>query len=84
MATILSVVEEVNAFSVGDNRTCSNGRSRENKCSSGKRIGTSNGSSPKKRSLHDGSGQGEKLLYLQRIWAHSLLLQKSRKGKGSK
>jgi len=31
-AMTFSVAEEANAFSVGDNRACSNGRSRENKC----------------------------------------------------
>jgi len=34
----LSVAEEANAFSAGDNRACSNGRDREDKCSSGKRA----------------------------------------------
>ena len=33
-AMTLSVVEEANAFSTGNNRACSNGRSREDKCSS--------------------------------------------------
>ena len=79
---ILSMAEKANTFSAGGNRTYSDGRNRENKCGSGKRIGT-RGSS-KKRPLHDGSGQGEKLLYLWRIWAHGLLLQKSRKRKGSR
>jgi len=34
----LSVAEEVNAFSVGDNGACSNGRSREEKCGSSQKC----------------------------------------------
>ena len=52
----ISVAEEANAFSAGDNRACSDGRSRKNECSSGERIGTRDESFPKKRPLHDGSG----------------------------
>ena len=84
MAMTLSVVEEANAFSAGNNRACSNGRSRKNKCSSGERIRTRNGGISKKRPLHDESRQKEKLLYLWKIQAHGPLLQKSRKGKGSR
>jgi len=32
------VVEEANAFSAGDNKACSNGKSRENKCSGSKEV----------------------------------------------
>jgi len=80
----LSVVEEANAFSVGDNRTCSDRRSRENEYSSGERIRTRDGGSSKKGPLCNESGQREKLLCLQRIWAHGLSLQKLRKRKGSR
>ena len=34
-ATILDMAEKANAFSVGNNRACSDGRSRMNECSSG-------------------------------------------------
>jgi len=78
------VAEEANAFSAGNNRACSDERSRENKCSSGESIRTRDRDSPKKRPLHDGSGQGEKLLYLWRIQAYGLTLLKSRRGKGSR
>ena len=80
----LSVAEEANIFSAGNNRACSDERSRENKCGSSEKIRTRDGGSPKKGPLHNGSGQGEKLLHLQRIWAYGPSLQKSRKGKGSK
>jgi len=36
----ISVAEKVNAFSAGDNRACSDGRSEENKCSSSERVRT--------------------------------------------
>ena len=36
-ATTLSMAEKVNAFSVGNNRACSDGRSRMNEYSSGER-----------------------------------------------
>jgi len=34
-ATTLSMAEKANAFSAGDNRACSNGRSKMDECSSG-------------------------------------------------
>ena len=34
----LSVAEEANAFSAGNNRACSNGESREDKCGNGMTI----------------------------------------------
>jgi len=79
IAITLSVAEEANAFSAGDNRACSNGRSKENKYSSGERIRTRNGGFSKKRPLYNGSGQGEELLCLWRIWAYGPSLQKLRK-----
>ena len=36
----ISVAEEANAPSAGNNRACSDGRSGENKCGSSKRIGS--------------------------------------------
>jgi len=41
----LSVAEEANVFSAGDNRTCSNRRDRENECSSSERTEIEDGSS---------------------------------------
>ena len=38
IATILSVAEEANAFSAGNNGACSDGRSREDKCSGSQRC----------------------------------------------
>ena len=66
---ILSVAEEANTFSAGNNRACSNRRSREKEYSSSERIGTRDGDFSKKGLLYDGSGQREKLLCLWRIWA---------------
>ena len=39
----LSVAEEANVFSAGNNRACSNRRDRKNKCGSSKRVRTRNG-----------------------------------------
>ena len=55
ITTTLSVAEEANAFSAGNNRACSERKSRENKWSSSKRIGTRDGGFSKKRPLYDGS-----------------------------
>ena len=44
-AMTLSVVEEANAFSAGDNGACSNGRSGENKCGGSEGVRTGCGSS---------------------------------------
>ena len=38
IATTLSVAEEANAFSAGDNGACSDGRSREDKCGGSQRC----------------------------------------------
>ena len=76
---ILSVAEEANTFSAGNNRTCSNRRSREKECSSSERIRTRDGGFSKKGLLYDGSGQREELLCLQGIWAPGPLLQKLRR-----
>jgi len=61
--------------SVGNNRAHSNGKSGKNECSNGEETGVED-RAPKKRSLCNGDRQGEKLLHLQRIWAHGPLLQK--------
>ena len=79
-----SVTEEANAFSAGNNRACSNGRSEENEYSSGERTETRDGSTSKKGPLCYGGRQGEELLCLQGIWAHGLSLQKLGKRKSSK
>jgi len=52
-ATTFSVEKEVNAFSAGNNRACSDGRGRKDKCSSGERTRTGDGGS-KKGPLCDG------------------------------
>jgi len=36
----ISVAEEAIAFSAGNNRACSNGRSGKDECGSSKRVGT--------------------------------------------
>ena len=74
IAMTLSVTEEANTFSAGNNKTCSNRRSRKNECSNGERIRTRDGGSSKKRPLCNRSGQREELLCLQKIRAHGLLL----------
>ena len=70
IAMTISVAEEANVFLASNNRACSNGRSREDKCSSGKIVRTGCRDSSKKRFLCDRGGQGEELLCLWRIWAH--------------
>ena len=84
IVTTFSVAEEANTFSAGDNRVCSNGESREVQCSNGEGTGIGSGNASKKRPLHDRSGQGEELLYLWVIWAHSPSLQESGKNKSSR
>jgi len=72
-AMTLSVIEKAgNAPLAGENRACSNGESKKDKCNNDipiakSRIGTT-------QSLCNGSGQGKELLYLQRVRAHSLIL----------
>ena len=61
---ILSMAEEANTFSADNNRACSNRGSREDQCSDGEGMGTGSGGIFKKGPLHDGSRQGEELLYL--------------------
>jgi len=71
----LSVAEEANASSAGNNRACSNRRSGKNECSDDEGIGAGD-RAPKKRPLRDGGGPGEELLCMQRIWAYCPSLQK--------
>jgi len=73
------MAEKANALSVGDNRACSDGRSRKNKYSDDKGTGTRDGDTSQKGFLYNGGGLRKKLLCLQRIWAYSLLLQKPRR-----
>ena len=49
-----SVVEEVTISSAGNNRTCSDRRSRENECSNGEGTGIKDGGGPQKRFLCHG------------------------------
>ena len=75
------MAEETIASSAGDNRACSDRRSREDKCSSGKgsRARTGSGGSSKIGSLCNGGRQEEKLLCLRRFWAYGLPLQEQEK-----
>ena len=43
-----SVAEEANASSAGNNRACSNGRSRKNECGNDKRTGIGHGAPPRR------------------------------------
>ena len=60
----LSVVEETNAFSAGNNRACSNGRGRENEYSGSKGIRIGDGGSSKKGLLCYRSRLWEELLHM--------------------
>ena len=44
-ATTLSVAEETNTFSAGDNKACSDGRGREDECGGSEEVRTRDGSS---------------------------------------
>jgi len=55
-AMTFGVAEEATTASAGDNRACSDGGSRENKCGSGQRCRTRDGGSSKKGPLCNGSG----------------------------
>ena len=89
LAMISSVAKEATTASAGNNRACSDGGYRKNKCGGSKGIGnrgrTEYGSSSKKGSIHNGNKSEEELLCMQRIWAHGPSLQKSRsERKGSR
>ena len=49
-----SVAEEVNAFSTGNNRACSNGKDRKDECSGSKKVRTRNRGSKKRLSCDGG------------------------------
>ena len=74
IAMTISVAKETNAPSVGNNKACSNRRSREDKCGGSERVRTGNGN-PKKGLLYNGGGQREELLCMQEFWAHGPSLQ---------
>jgi len=74
-----SVAEKANALSVGDNRACSNGRSRKNEYGDDEGTGTRDGDTSQKGPLYNGGGPRKKLLCLWRIWAYGPLLQKPRR-----
>ena len=76
IAMTLSVAEEAIALLTGNNRACSDGGSREDKCGSGEgsRVRTENGSFSETRPLYNRGRPRKKLLCLQGIWAHSLSL----------
>ena len=66
----ISVAKEANTSPVGNNRACSNGGSRKDKCSDGEGTGTGGRGVSQKRPLCYRSRLGKKLLCLWRIWAH--------------
>jgi len=74
-----SVAEKANALSVGDNRACSNGRSRKNEYGDDEGTGTRDGDTSQKEPLYNGGRPRKKLLCLWRIWAYGPLLQKPRR-----
>jgi len=64
-----SVAEETgNATSIGDNRACPDGESRENKC--GNNTPSAEGRGCLKKPLLNGSRYREELLHLWQIWAY--------------
>ncbi len=68
----LSVAEEANAFSAGNNRACSNGESREDKCGNGMTIAENRVGAIQPICYR--SRQREKLLCLWRFWVYGPLL----------
>ena len=89
LAMTSSVAKEVTTASAGDNRACSNGGYRKNKCGGSEGIGnrsrTEYGSSSKKRPIHNGNRLRKELLCVRRIWAYGPSLQKLRsERKGSR
>jgi len=79
---ISSVAKEATTTSAGDNRACSDGGYRKNKCGGSEGIGnrgrTEYGSSSKKGPIRNGNRSREELLCMQRIQAHGPSLQKLR------
>ena len=78
------MAEKANVFSASNNRAYSNGRSRKNKYSDDKEIRTRERSTFQKGPLCNGCGPRKKLLYLWRVWAHDLPLQKPRRKSSSR
>ena len=70
----LSVAKKANA-SAGDNRACSDGRDRENECSSHEGTGAGSRGFSKMGPLCYGHRSWEKLLHLWGFWAHGPSLQ---------
>ena len=71
-AITISVAEETNAPSVGDNRACSDRGSREDKYSDGTTV--AKGSVGATQPICHGGRQEEELLCLWRFWVHGLPL----------
>ena len=69
-AMTISVAEKASTFPAGDNKACSNGRSRKDECNGSEGVRTRDGGSSKKRPLCYGSGSWKELLCLQGFWAH--------------
>ena len=69
------MAEEVTAPSAGDNRACSDGRDRKDKCGGGEGIRARGMDSSKTGSLCYGSEPREELLHLWGFWAHGPPLQ---------
>ena len=79
----ISVTEEATTSSAGDNRACSDGREREDECSSGEGIRARGRDSSKMGSLCYGSGPRKELLCLWGFRAHGPPLQEQRKRKAN-
>ena len=74
IAMTISVAEEATTSLAGDNKACSDGRGRKNKCGSSEVVGIGDGSSSQNGPLYYRSELGKELLCLQRFWAHGLSL----------
>ena len=75
MATISGMAKKVASVSAMN----TDGESGKNKCSGSKGTERTEGGATKKELLCNRSRQREKLLCLQRIWAHSSILQEQKK-----
>ena len=82
------MAEEANAFSVGNNRACSDKGGKKNECNDSKganaRVRTEYEGSSQMGLLYNGGGSGKELLCLWRIWAYGPTLQKQGKRKGNR
>ena len=70
----ISVVKKANASSTGDNRACSDGRSRKDKCGDSERFRAGNGGFSEKGPLYYGGGQRKELLCMWGFQAYGLPL----------